>query len=187
MPTPAKTSRAELLRIALTLVDEHGANALTLSAVAQEAGVKPPSLYKHFADRAALLKEVEIEVLHLLEGAIRSGTKGRTPNQRLHAMALTYRNFAIEKPHRYACIYSENAFADPEIAAASYFSAKPLFEELERAGVPQDEILPVSRTLTAFLHGFVSMEIVNAFRLGGDINEAFEKGLATLLKAAELG
>jgi hypothetical protein len=28
----------------------------------------------------------------------------------------------------------------------------------------------------------VSMEIVNAFRLGGDIDEAFEEGIETILR-----
>lgn len=39
-----------------------------------------------------------------------------------------------------------------------------------------------SRTLVAFLHGFVSMEIAEALRLCGDLDEAFEKGLSTILE-----
>jgi AcrR family transcriptional regulator len=181
LPTPAKTSREELVSIARGLVEQSGAEALTVSAVAQSAGVKAPSLYKHFADRGALLKAVEIAVLHELEAALRTGTKGRTPQARLRSMAQTYRRFALQQPRRYEVIYSRNAADDPEIAAACLFAARPLFEELERAGVPPARILPLARTLTAFLHGFVSMEIVNAFRLGGDIDAAFEEGLETIM------
>ena len=97
-------------------------------------------------------------------------------------MAGTYRRFALERPRRYEVIYSRNAFDDPEIAAACLFAAKPLFDELRKAGIIENRILPLSRTLTAFLHGFVSMEIVNAFRLGGDIEEAFDEGLETILR-----
>lgn len=181
MPTPAKTSRKELVAIARRLVEATGAEALTVSAVAFEAGVRPPSLYKHFADRLALLKAVEIEVLGELEQALRAGTRGATPRERLAAMARAYRAFATEQPLRYGVIYSRNAADDPEIAAACLMAAKPLFEELEKAGMPPARILPAARTMTAFLHGFVSMEIVNAFRLGGDINEAFQEGLRTVL------
>jgi AcrR family transcriptional regulator len=181
MPTPAKTSLDTLVMIARQLVETGGADGLTVSAVAQIAGVKGPSLYKYFADRAALLKAVEIAVLKELEAVLRTGTKGRTPRRRLRSMATTYRRFAIEHPKRYGVIYSEHAFDDPEIAAACYFAAKPLFEELEAAGVAKDRILPLSRTFTAWLHGFVSMEIVHAFRLGGSIDAAFEGGLRTIL------
>jgi hypothetical protein len=40
----------------------------------------------------------------------------------------------------------------------------------------------LSRTLTAFLHDFESMEIVHAFRLGGDIEEELDEGLETILR-----
>lgn len=182
MPTPAKTSLDALVGIARSLVEIGGADALTVSAVAQGAGVKAPSLYKHFADRATLLKAVEISVLHELEATLRAGTKGKTPPTRLRAMAATYRRFALDHPGRYGVIYSEHAFDDPEIAAACYFAAKPLFEELEAGGIPKSRILPLSRTFTAWLHGFVSMEIVQAFRLSGSIDDAFEDGLKTILQ-----
>lgn len=182
MPTPAKTSRAQLIAIARRLVEAGGPDALTVSAVAAKAGVRGPSIYKHFADRDALLKAVEIEVLAELERTLRAGTKGRTPGQRLRSMAETYRAFAVSKPHRYAALYSRDAADDPELAAACLASARPLFEELERAGVPEARIRPLSRTLAAFLHGFVSMEIVNAFRLGGDIDSDFAASLDTILR-----
>jgi AcrR family transcriptional regulator len=181
LPTPAKTSREELIALARRLVDADGPEALTVSAVAQSAGVKAPSLYKHFADRDALLKAVEIDVLHELEATLRMGTKGTTPRARLTSMAASYRDFAREQPHRYAVIYSRNVADDPELAAACLLAARPLFEELERAGVAAARILPLARTLTAFLHGFVSMEIVNAFRLGGSVGQAFDEGLETIL------
>jgi AcrR family transcriptional regulator len=163
-------------------VETVGAEALTVSAVAQSAGVKAPSLYKHFADRMALLKAVEIEVLAELERALRAGTTGERPRQRIGNMAAAYRAFAKGQPLRYGVIYSRNVANDAELAAACLQAAKPLFEELEKAGVPPERILPVSRTLTAFLHGFVSMEINQVFRLGGDLDEAFEEGLKTILR-----
>ena len=182
MPTPAKTSREALARIARELIEASGPDALTIGAVAQAAGIKPPSLYKHFADRAALLKVVEIDVLHELEAYIRHGTTGATHKARLKAMASAYRAFGKAAPNRYRVIYSGNAFIDPEIRAACLFSAQPLFEELRAAGIAETRVLPVSRTLVPFLHGFVLMEIGSAFNLGGDVNEAFEVGLETILK-----
>lgn len=181
MPTPAKTSPAELVSIALGLVETGGAAALTVSAVAQAAGVKGPSIYKHFADRLALLKAVELVVLEELEQILRAETTGRTPKQRLRSMANVYRRFAKAQPHRYEVIYSRNLADDPELAAACLQSAMPLFEALQAAGVTAARIQPLSRTLVAFLHGFVSMEIVNAFRLGGDLDRDFAESLETIL------
>lgn len=182
MPTPAKTSLAELVGIGRGLVDANGADALTVSAVAQGAGVKAPSLYKHFSDRSALLKAVEISVLHDLERVLRTETLGKTPKDRLKSMTHAYRRFARTQPRRYELLYGRHAFDDPDIAEACRFVAQPLFEELAKAGVPQERILPLSRTLTGFLHGFVSMEIVNAFHLGGDLDADFAQSIETILR-----
>lgn len=182
MPTPAKTSASQLVSIARELVEGAGPDALTMGAVAASAGIKPPSLYKHFADRAAILKVVEIEILHELEAYLRRETLGPTPKARLIAMAGAYRRFGRTAPNRYKAIYSGNAFNDAEIRAACLFSAQPLFELLQAAGIAEARILPLSRTLVAFLHGFVLMEIGNAFNLGGSIEDAFDSSLETILR-----
>lgn len=181
MPTPAKTSAAELAAIAYRLVEAGGPAALTMGAVAAAAGVKPPSLYKHFADRAALLKAVELAVLRDLEATLRRSIKGATPRARLTSLAMAYRRFALDRPQRYGLIYSGNAATDPEIVAACQVSAQPLFDELQAAGVAPARMLPLSRTLVAFLHGFVSMQIANAFQLGGNVEAAFVAGIETIL------
>lgn len=182
MPTPAKTSVPALVAIATGLVEETGPDALTLGALASKAGIRPPSLYKHFADRAAVLKAVEIALLHQLEAHLRQETRGDTPKARLTAMARAYRSWGKLKPNRYRVIYSGNAFIDEDIRAACRFAALPLFEEFRTAGVPEDRILSVSRTIVPFLHGFVLMEIGSAFNLGGDVDEAFDTGLETILR-----
>lgn len=169
------------MTIAKGLVEETGPDALTLGLLAGKAGIKAPSLYKHFTDRAAVLKAVEIELLQELEAVVRR-VRGKTPKARLKAMAHAYRAWGKQKPNRYRVIFSGHAFTDPEIRAACYFAAEPLFEQFRAAGMPEDRILTESRTMVPFLHGFVLMEIGNAFNLGGDVDEAFETGLETILR-----
>jgi AcrR family transcriptional regulator len=181
LPTPAKTSPDELVGIALSLIEEGGAGAATIAAVASAAGVKGPSLYKHFADRETLLRSAEIAILFELEAVLRKGTKGDSPRERLWSMAHTYRRWGNRHPHRYGMIYSKDIDKDDELVAACLFAAQPLFEELKRAGVSDTDVLPLSRTVVAFLHGFVTMEIAGAFWLGGSVDEAFEAALETIL------
>lgn len=182
MPTPAKTSPEQIVQIANDLVVAGGAEALTMGAVARAAGVRTPSLYKHFVDRQALLKAVELELLAELEGTLRRETSGETPALRLASIAAAYRRFAKAAPHRYRAIYGGEVFNDPLLREAIASAARPLFEELLAAGVAEARILPLARTFTAFMHGFVLMEIGDAFRLGGDVDDAFDSGVTTLLR-----
>jgi AcrR family transcriptional regulator len=53
---PAKLSRASIVAAALALLDRDGADALTMRRLGAELGVEAMSLYRHVADRAALLE-----------------------------------------------------------------------------------------------------------------------------------
>jgi AcrR family transcriptional regulator len=53
---PAKLSRDSIILAALALLDREGADALTMRALGGELGVEAMSLYRHVADRAALLE-----------------------------------------------------------------------------------------------------------------------------------
>jgi len=53
---PAKLSREAIVAAALALLDREGAQALTMRRVGGELGVEAMSLYRHVADRAALLE-----------------------------------------------------------------------------------------------------------------------------------
>ena len=41
--------------------------------------------------------------------------------------------------------------------------------------------------MTAFAHGFVSMELTGAFRLGGDVDAAYRYGVDVLVDALAAG
>jgi hypothetical protein len=61
-------------------------------------------------------------------------------------------------------------------------AAAPLIEVTERL-VGAERALEAARLVTAFAHGFVSMEITGAFRLGGDVDRAFRYGVGVLVEA----
>ena len=60
MGRPAKPliSRERAARAALSVIDVHGLEALSLELVANRLGVKAPSLYYHFRHKAELLAEI---------------------------------------------------------------------------------------------------------------------------------
>lgn len=62
-PSTSRITRDSAVRAALSIIDREGLEALSLEAVARSLGVKAPSLYHHFKDKAELLSEVARLVL----------------------------------------------------------------------------------------------------------------------------
>jgi hypothetical protein len=54
---------------------------------------------------------------------------------------------------------------------------------VSRQLVGEEAALEAARLLTAWATGFIQMELAGAFRLGGDVDRAFEYGLVRLRRA----
>ncbi|MGW1840072.1 TetR/AcrR family transcriptional regulator [Streptomyces sp. BBFR2] len=102
--------RAELLRATERLLEEVGSeDALSLRAVAREAGVAAPSIYRHFADKTELVwatLETSFERLAaaMTEAAAQAEPSG-DPVARLRAMLRAYCRYAIDHPATYRLLY----------------------------------------------------------------------------------
>ena len=67
MGRPSVITKEKVAETALSLIDEDGLDALSLEAIATRMGVRGPSLYYHFQDKASILTEVARLVLGDLE------------------------------------------------------------------------------------------------------------------------
>ncbi|MGY1624652.1 TetR/AcrR family transcriptional regulator [Geodermatophilus sp. SYSU D00965] len=99
--------RADLLRAAATLVERTGSpEAVTLRAVAREAGVSAPAVYGHFPDLDALLDAVLAEAFDELRAAIAAAVAGHAdPVDRLSAGCRAYVAAGLAAPGRYRAMF----------------------------------------------------------------------------------
>lgn len=85
-------SRAKLVDVALRILLERGIDAVRVDEVVDEVGVTKGSLYWHFADRNALIKEALLEYVRrlnteLVEGISGAITDATSPNDYLARIA----------------------------------------------------------------------------------------------------
>ncbi len=175
-PAPAKATKDEIVLAALDIVSRHGAAALSLTAVAEAVGIRAPSLYKRFSNRAALMSDVRDRVLIDLEQRLRDAQRHKRGPAAIKAMAAAYRSWAKHEPHLYRLVHS----GLPLTAAASAATAPVLEEASALAGAKH--ALSAARSLTAFLHGFVTMENDGEFKMGGSVDAAFAFGLEAVIR-----
>ena len=181
-PAPARTTDAAIAAAARALLERDGPAGVTMQAVGAAVGVRAPSLYKRIADRAALLRAIETEALADLAARLQmlAGPPARLAARR---MAEAYRAFARESPKTYAMLFAPEGWDEAGDAARARAVAPVLAVTAALAG--QADALAAARLLTAFLHGWVSMELAGAFRLGGDVEAAFAYALEATIDGIE--
>jgi AcrR family transcriptional regulator len=180
-PARARTSRVEVVAAGREILEAGGLDAVTMQAVAARVGVRAPSLYKRFSNRDQLIAAIGTSVLEDL-GRELEPFSDLEPGAGLRAVAGAFRRFALGHPRAYELIFMPLPAGASLEPAANAFAAGPLVELAERAVGPE-QALEAARLLTAFAHGFVSMELAGAFRLGGDLDEAYRYGVDVLVDA----
>jgi AcrR family transcriptional regulator len=186
MPTPARTSLQEIVAAGRALVEADGVQALTMQRVAAAVGVRAPSLYKRVTDRTTLVRLIVEDVLReLTERLDRAATTG-DPRRDLAALALAFRSFAHERPRAYALLFAGGEDADGSESELLARASAAVLRTAEALTGPE-HALEAARTVTAWAHGFVSMELAGAFRLGGDVDAAFAYGVDRLTNALATG
>ena len=94
-----------LVDAARRLLEAEGPSALSLRAVAREAGVSPAAPYHHFKDKAELLDAVAQEGWDVLSGLMADAKRSATGLQQLTALGIAYVCFARDNPALYRVMY----------------------------------------------------------------------------------
>jgi AcrR family transcriptional regulator len=96
--------RRALLLEAVRTIHAGGAAALTLRGVGDRLGVSRTALYRHFADKQALLDEVAAEGFRMLRAALLAAW-GKGGRAGFDAMGRAYVHFAVTHPSHYRVMF----------------------------------------------------------------------------------
>jgi AcrR family transcriptional regulator len=97
--------RRALVEAARHILESEGPTALSLRAVAREAGVSPAAPYHHFKDKAELLDAVANEGWDMLNAAMAAARDSATGRDQLNALGIAYVCFARDNPALYRVMY----------------------------------------------------------------------------------
>jgi AcrR family transcriptional regulator len=175
--------RRALLHEALRTIQSQGVEGLTLRAVGKTLGVSRTALYRHFADKSALLQAVAGEGFRTLRlellDAWETGGRGR---EGFEAMGVAYVRFALAHPSHYRVMFGgfvDSDAADPELMVEASGAFKALVDALvalQQAGLARrDEPLQLARFIWAVVHGIASLAIDGQLRASRAETEALTR------------
>lgn len=195
--------RDQLLDLAERVLERDGLEAFGVNALAREAGIRPPSLYKHFAGASELEHALVARWFRLLaremDGTVAGSGSGSDAATRtdaatgtdtadlLTAFASVYREVARGAPQLYR-LATERPLdremlerIDPGCEQAAMAAILELFGEApERRTQDRDSHDPNrdhtrARLAWAAAHGLVSLEIAGRFPPDADLDAAWRR------------
>ncbi|HEX4306903.1 MAG TPA: TetR/AcrR family transcriptional regulator [Solirubrobacterales bacterium] len=155
------------------IADAEGLEAATISRIAAEVGVRPPSLYNHVTNHAGLMRLLAIESIAELAAAITNAAVGRSREDAIRAVAVAYRAYAVQHPGRYATTVRAPEPGDTEAETAAAAAITPLVAILAGWGIEGDDAVHLVRVIRSALHGFVTIETGGGFGLPLDLDHSF--------------
>jgi AcrR family transcriptional regulator len=162
--------KSRIVASARGLYLERGPEGVTMRAVAERVGVTATALYRHFADKETLLREVAGEGSRLLGSHLFRALEAPTPLERLKATADAYLDFAIAQPAAYRALYDapqegEDAPLGRQQGAVRRFLRERVREAMEDGAVAQGDPDGVAVALWALVHGLAGLHFAGIVRL----------------------
>ncbi|TGL40882.1 TetR/AcrR family transcriptional regulator [Leptospira perdikensis] len=167
-------TREFVLDAAWDLIMEVGFEEFRLSGLAENLGIRTPSLYNHIQDLEDVRREIKRKSLQVLGDKLSLKLKNvNQGNERILDFLNAYRSFAKSHPHVYP-LTIESAEFDPEL--------KPLGDrilsicmEVFRFQTLDEIAVHRIRILRSLLHGFIVLEAVGGFGRKESVEESFKK------------
>jgi AcrR family transcriptional regulator len=153
-------------------IQTRGVEALTLRAAGQTLGVSRSALYRHFADKAALLRAVAQEGFRMLRlELVKAWDQAGGGRHGFEQMGLAYVRFAVEHQAHYSVMFGgflRGYASDAALAAEGSAAFQVLVDALvaqQLAGlVRQDDPQQLAQLVWAVVHGVARLAIDGQLR-----------------------
>jgi AcrR family transcriptional regulator len=167
---------AEAVAAARQILEDDGADALTMRRLADDMGMQAPSLYKHFTSKADL-EQLLIEDALFDAGDVGHGAL-RVPDgtSRLFDLLAAYRGFSFAHPNLYRLVTSGPLVRQLLPEGLEEWAGNPWYVVTGDASLAQ--------ALWSFAHGMVILELDGRYPPGSDLDGTWRAGATAFEQVA---
>src|SRR6185295_17567887 len=167
--------RRALLDEAIATIRADGVDGVTLREIGTRLGVSRTALYRHFADKRALLEAVATEGFRTLREQLIAAWEVDRGRAGFDAMGIAYVQFAVANPAHYRVMFGGSVDVTtplpPELATESAGALQALVDALialQRDGaVRGDDAMTMARFVWAVVHGVAMLAIDGRLHVKG--------------------
>lgn len=176
-----RLSKDVVLDEATQVVDVDGRDELSLGRVAENLGVKSSALYNHVNGIDGLWQELAVRSTENLASTLRNAIVARSGAEALEALARTYRGFALDHPGQYALTILPSGDRIDSLAKAQSQIVELFVLTMHSSGLDDEEAVHAARIARSTIHGYVSLESIDALTRPLDRDRSFDRMIAMLV------
>lgn len=171
-----------VVEAAAVLADAEGVDALTLTKVAEQLGVRQPALYRHVESYQDLLRLLSLRGRERLAAALSEAAIGVSGDEAVGAVGRAWRAAVMANPGVYEATDRYPCAGDQELEDAVERIVAVIAQALAGFDLEEDHRVHAARALRSAFHGFCQLEAGDGHPHPHDLDETFE-GLIELLCA----
>ena len=168
MADPLSSRARDVVSVGRRVLEQEGPDALTMRRVADELGIRAPSLYKHLPHKSALETAIIADGFEEAAVAFEAAVDGA--DDALTAFVAAYRAFASAHPHVYRLMTEGPLPREDLPRGLENRAAAPLLRAMGSA--------PRARAAWAFIHGMTILELDDRFPADEHTERAWAEGIA---------
>ncbi|MBN2115586.1 MAG: WHG domain-containing protein [Anaerolineales bacterium] len=173
-----RLDKDEVLQAAVSLVNAEGIASLTLSRLAEELGIRSPSLYNHVDGLPGLHRELAVMNARLIADRLNEAAIGKSGVELFMNVAQAFRNYVKEYPGLYMSSLrasGNQAAPDENLIREEERSLKVGLAVMASLGLQGQDAIHALRAFRSMVHGFVTLEVASGFGLPQDCDESFRR------------
>ena len=185
--TPSAMVEQALVQAAETVLVRDGPEAVTVRAVAAQAGVAPMGIYNRLGGKDGLIDALLIRGFDRLRAAAADHGENN-PIERLRASAIRYRQFALANPQYYAVMFTDaiphthdSTQVQQHAAAAFGELVAHVQHAITNNTITPGDPLEIAQQVWSAIHGATTLELTGVL-VTTDPDTSYRALLDTLLR-----
>ena len=190
MSSKKRLTRIDVIEAAVELLNAEGPDALTLNRLADELGIRPPSLYNHIDGLPGLQRELSVLNARHIADRLGEAAIGKSGDDLFMDVALAFRSYVKENPGLYTATLRASGTQetpDPNLMREEERALKIALAIMASLGLQSEDAIHAARAFRSMVHGFATLEVAGGFGLPQDCDESFRRlvnALASGIKEA---
>jgi AcrR family transcriptional regulator len=179
-----RLDKQAVLQAAVNLVNAEGMASLTLSRLAEELGIRSPSLYNHVDGLPGLQRELAVMNAKLLADQLIEAAIGKSGADLFMSVAQAFRNYVKEYPDLYISTLRSSgnqAVQDQDLIREEERALKIGLGVMASLGLQGEDAIHALRAFRSTVHGFATLEVAGGFGLPEDCDESFRRLVEALV------